>query len=217
MAYIISSSDISKLREVTGAGILDCKKALEETSGDFQAALDWLRKKGVIKAAKRADKVASEGIVASYIHGGGKIGVLVEVNCETDFVAKTDLFCALVNDIAMHIAAAAPQCVSRTEIASHMLERERSVYREQMQSENKPSEIVEKIIEGKIGKFYSEMCLLEQPFIKDEDKTIEQLLIEKTSEIGEKISIRRFARFVLGEGIERSTADFVKDVQEQLG
>lgn len=213
----MSVQDISKLREATGAGMMDCKKALDEVGGNFEAAVDLLRKKGIAKAAKRADKVAAEGVVGSYIHGAGKIGVLVEVNCETDFVAKNESFLALVSDLAKHIAAAAPQYVSRDEVSADVLEREKNVYREQLATEGKPAEMVEKIIEGKLNKFYAEICLLEQAYIKDEDKTIEQLLAEKTAEIGEKVSIRRFARYVVGEGIEKKQVDYLAEVQEQLG
>ncbi len=212
----INTSDIAKLRDITGAGMLDCKKALDEAQGDYEKALELLRKKGIAKAAKRAGKVAAEGIVSSYIHGS-KIGVLVEVNSETDFVAKNDTFKALVNDIAMHIAAAAPQYVSRDEVPADVIAKEKDIYAEQMKNEGKPAEMIEKITEGKMNKFYSEICLLEQSYIKDEEKTVEQMLTEKTAEIGEKLSIRRFARFVVGEGIEKESADFVSEVQEQLG
>jgi len=213
----ITAQDIAKLRAQTSAGMLDCKKALEETGGDFDKAAEWLRKKGIAKAAKRADKVAAEGAVASYIHGAGRVGVLVEVNCETDFVAKTDAFQELVKDIAMHIAAVAPLCVSRDEVPADAVAKEKDVHAEQLKNEGKPQEMIEKIVEGKLGKWYSEVCLLEQPFIKDEDKTIEQLLAEKTGEIGEKITVRRFARYELGEGIEKQVSNLAKEVQEQLG
>lgn len=211
----ISTADIAKLREATGAGMLDCKKALDEASGDFDKAVDLLRKKGIAKAAKRAGKVAAEGVVRSYIHGS-KIGVLVELNSETDFVAKNEHFLSLADDIAMHIAAAAPQCVSRDEVSAEMIEKEKDVHREQLKNEGKPADMIEKIIEGKMGKYYSEVCLMEQSFIKDEDKTIEQLITEKTAEIGEKITIRRFARFVVGEGIEKETKSFAAEVSEQI-
>lgn len=196
---------------------MDCKKAYDESNGNFDAAVDLLRKKGIAKAAKRADKVTAEGVVGSYIHGAGKIGVLVEVNCETDFVAKNESFQMLVADLAKHIAAAAPQYVSRDQVAADVLEREKSVYRDQLVNEGKPAEMVEKILEGKLNKFYSEICLLEQAYIKDEDKTIEQLLTEKTMEIGEKVTVRRFSRFVVGEGIEKKQVDYLAEVQEQLG
>ena len=212
----ITSSDIARLRAQTGAGMMDCKKALEEAGGDMNKATDILRQRGVLKAAKRADKVAAEGFVASYIHAGGKIGVLVEVNSETDFVAKTDSFRALVNDIAMHVAASAPKYVARAEVPTDVIEKEKDIYRAQLREEGKPEVMMEKIVEGKLNKFYSEVCLLEQPFIKDEEKTIEQLLQEKTGEIGEKITVRRFARFELGEGIEKAACDFVAEVQAQM-
>lgn len=213
----MSTSDIAKLRAQTGAGMMDCKKALDENGGDFEKAVDWLRKKGAAKAAKRADKVAAEGAVASYIHGNGKIGVLVEVNCETDFVAKNEDFQKLVSDIAMHIAAAAPRYVTSDEVTADVLEREKDVYREQLKNEGKPEEMIEKILEGKMSKFYSEVCLLNQGYIKDDSKTIQQLLEEKTGEIGEKLSIRRFARYELGEGIEKKEDNFVEEVQQQAG
>ena len=213
---MITAQNIAELRAKTGAGMMDCKAALEECSGDFEKAIDWLRKKGVLKAAKRADKIAAEGLVYSYIHAGGKIGVLVEVNCETDFVAKTDSFKALCNDIAMHIAAANPKYLSREEVSADDLAREKEIYREQLKAEGKPVEMVEKILEGKMGKFYSEFCLLEQPFIKDETVTIEKLLQAKTGEIGEKVTLRRYARFELGEGLEKKVNDLAAEVAEQL-
>ncbi|MFA6427103.1 MAG: translation elongation factor Ts [Candidatus Magasanikbacteria bacterium] len=212
----ITAQDIAKLRAQTGAGMMDCKSALEEAQGNYEKAIDILRKKGAAKAAKRADKIAAEGKIFSYLHAGGRIGVLVELNSETDFVAKNDKFSQLGADIAMHIAAMNPRYLSRTEVAVEDMEREKNVYREQMKQENKPAEIVEKIIEGKMSKFYSEMCLLEQPFIKDEDKTIEQLLTAMTGEIGEKITLRRFVRYEVGEGMEKKSTDFVKEVEEQL-
>lgn len=220
----ITASDIVALRAKTGAGMMDCKAALEEAMGDgsasspqvFEKAVDTLRKKGILKAAKRADKIAAEGLVHSYIHGVGRIGVLVEVNCETDFVAKTDNFKALCNDVAMHIAAANPKYLSREEVLAEDLQREKEIYREQLKSEGKPMEMIEKILEGKMGKFYSEFCLLEQPFIKDETVTIEKLLQAKTGEIGEKVSVRRFVRFELGEGMQKKVNDLAAEVAEQL-
>ncbi|HYE59653.1 MAG TPA: translation elongation factor Ts [Candidatus Kapabacteria bacterium] len=212
----VTASDIAKLRAQTGAGMMDCKQALEENGGDMEKAADYLRKKGMAKAAKRSGKVAAEGAVASYIHAGGKVGVLVEVNCETDFVARTESFQAVVKDIAMHIAASAPKYISRSEVSAVELEKEKDVYREQLKNEGKPADMIEKIVEGKMGKYYSEVCLLEQAFIKDEEKTIETLLAEKVGEIGEKITIRRFARYELGEGIEKTATDFVSEVQSQL-
>ncbi len=213
----ITASDIAKLRATTGAGILDCKKALEESNGNFDAAVDWLRKKGAAKAAKRADKVAAEGKIFTYIHGAGKIGVMLELNSETDFVAKNEKFLQLGNDIAMHVAAMNPKYLSRAEVSQTDLDRESTVYRDQLVAEGKPAEMIEKILVGKMGRYYSEVCLLEQAFIKDEDKTIEQLLTAATGEIGEKISLRRFCRFEVGEGIEKKQTDFVAEVQEQMG
>jgi elongation factor Ts len=222
---IITASDIAALRAKTGAGMMDCKKALEETGGNSDQAVEILRKNGAIKAAKRAGKIAAEGLVLSYIHGVGKIGVLVEVNCETDFVAKADAFKALVNDIAMQIAGASPKYVSREEIPTDELEKEKTIYRDQLKAEGKafggaqakPDNVIDKILEGKMGKYYSEVCLLDQPFIKDEDKTITQLLAEKTGEIGEKITIRRFTRYELGEGLEKRKNDLNAEVAEQMG
>jgi elongation factor Ts len=213
----ISAKDIAALREKTGAGMLDCKKALEESGGNIEDAIDWLRKRGAAKAAKRAGKVAAEGVVASYIHGGGKIGVLVEVNCETDFVAKNEQFTELVRDISLHIAAAQPLHVSREDVPEAQVEREKDVHREQLKAEGKPEDLIEKILEGKMDKFFGDMCLLEQSFIKDEEKTVEQLLTEKTGEIGEKISVRRFTVYRLGEGIEKEDTNLAKEVAEQLG
>lgn len=212
----VNSSDVAKLRAQTGAGMMDCKKALEETGGNMEKAVDYLREKGIAKAAKRAGKATTEGMVASYIHGAGRIGVLVEVNSETDFVAKNDSFKALVADIAMHIAGSNPKYLSREEVPAAELEREKSVYRAQLEAEGKPAAMIEKILEGKMGRYYSEYCLLEQPFIKDEDKTIEKLLIEKTNEIGEKITIRRFVRYEVGEGMEKKVHNLAADVAEQL-
>ena len=212
----ISAQEITRLRTQTGAGMLDCKKALEESGGDYEAAVKYLREKGMARAAKRADKVAAEGAVVSYIHGEGKIGVLVEVNSETDFVAKNDIFKKLAADLAMHIAAAAPKYLSPEAVPAAEIESEKSVERAALEAQGKPADIIEKIIAGKIDKYYSEFCLLKQPFIKDEDKTIEQLLAEKTAEIGEKISVRRFTRYELGEGIEVKKKNLAQEVEEQL-
>lgn len=213
----INAQDIAQLRAQTGAGILDCKKALEESNGDFEVAIDWLRKRGAAKAAKRADKVASEGKIFLYNHGDGKIGVMLELNSETDFVAKNEKFLTLGNDIAMHIAAMNPKYLISEEVSPEDVEREKNVYREQLKNEGKPEAMIDKIIEGKMGKYYSENCLLNQAFIKDEDKTIEQLLTTSSGEIGEKISLRRFVRYELGEGLEKKQTDFVAEVQEQMG
>lgn len=201
----ISSTLVKDLREKTGAGMMDCKKALVETNGDFDKAVEFLRKKGLSAAAKKADRVANQGAVSSYIHGGGKIGVLVEVNCETDFVARNELFQNFVRDVAMHIAAAAPQYVRPEEIPSSVVEKEKEILLAQAKQDpknaNKPAQVMEKIIEGKVKKFFDETCLLNQAFVKDPDKTISQLVTEQVAKIGENISIRRFVRFTLGEGI----------------
>ncbi|MBT4120429.1 MAG: translation elongation factor Ts [Candidatus Magasanikbacteria bacterium] len=213
----ITAQDIAALRAKTGAGMMDCKKALEGADGNIDKAIDELRKKGIAKAAKRADKIAAEGLVYSYIHGNGKIGVLLELNCETDFVAKTDKFKDLAHDMAMHIAAVSPKYLSREEVSEDEIAKEKDVYAEQLKNEGKPEEMIEKIVEGKLGKFYSEICLLEQSFIKDEDKTVEQVLVQASAEIGEKVTLRRFSRFELGEGIEKKACDFAEEVAEQMG
>ncbi|UCD35134.1 MAG: translation elongation factor Ts [Nitrospiraceae bacterium] len=194
----ITAGDIKELREQTGVGMMDCKKALTEAAGDFDKALDILRKKGLAMAAKKASREASEGLIGSYIHMG-KIGVLCEVNCETDFVAKTDDFKDLVKDIAMHIAASNPQYVSRDNVPSDVINKEKQIYASQV--ENKPPQVVEKIVEGKLEKFYADMCLLEQAFVKDPEgkKRIKDLIVEKVAKLGENILIKRFARFQLGE------------------
>jgi elongation factor Ts len=212
----VTAKDIAALRAKSGAGILDCKKALDEAQGDVEKAMDWLRERGVAKAAKRAGKITSEGIVSSYIHGAGKVGVLLEVNCETDFVAKTDDFQALVADIALHIAAIAPKCVTREEVQAEDMEKEANIYREQMKLEGKPDDMIEKIVTGKMDKYYSEVVLLEQPFIKDEDMTIEQLLTKRTADMGEKISVRRFSRFEMGEGIQKEEKNLAAEVEAEL-
>jgi len=200
----VSANMVKELREKTGAGMMDCKKALSETGGDFQKALDYLRQKGLATAAKRAGRVASEGRVGSYIHAGGKIGVMVEVNCETDFVAKTDDFQAFAKDVAMHIAASNPSYVRREEVTADVLDREKEIYRAQARDAKKPEKVMEKIVEGKLEKFYSEVCLLEQPFVKDPDITIQDLLNGLIGKLGEKVEIRRFTRYQVGEGIAKS-------------
>lgn len=196
---------------------MDCKKALAETGGDQEKAIDYLRKKGLAAASKKAGRVASEGVVGSYIHAGGKIGVLVEVNCETDFVAKNEAFQAFVKDIAMHIAAAAPQYVRREEVPGESLEREKDIYRAKAKETGKPDNIIEKIVEGQVSKFYGEICLLEQPFVKDPDKTIQTYLNETIASIGENMSIRRFTRYVLGEGLAKKESDFAAEVAAAAG
>ena len=200
----VSASMVKDLREKTGAGMMDCKKALSETGGDFQKAVDYLRQKGLATAAKRAGRVASEGRIGSYIHAGGKIGVMVEVNCETDFVAKTDDFQSFAKDIAMHIAASSPLYIRREEVTADALEREKEIYRAQARDAKKPEKIMDKIVEGKLEKFYGEVCLLEQPFVKDPDITIQDLLNGFIGKVGEKVEIRRFTRFQVGEGISKT-------------
>ena len=199
----ITAALVKELRERTGAGMMDCKKALSATDGDLEKAIDFLREKGLAAAAKKAGRVAAEGLVEAYIHGGGRIGVLVEVNCETDFVAKTDAFKELVKDIAMHIAATNPSYLKREEVPTAELEHEQAVLAEQARNEGKPEKIIEKMVAGRIEKYYKEVCLMEQPFVKDPDKTISDLITESIAKIGENISIRRFTRYQLGEGIEK--------------
>ena len=193
-------AQVKELRERTGAGVVDCQKALTESSGDVEKAIVFLREKGLAAAAKRAGRTAAQGLVNAYIHGGGKIGVLVEVNCETDFVARTDEFQRLVKDIAMQVAATNPRYVRRDEVAEAERERERAIYRVQTVQLGKPAAVVERIVEGKLEKFYSEACLLEQPFIRDPAKTVEQLVKDAVARTGENIVVRRFARFQIGEG-----------------
>ncbi len=212
----ISAKLVKELRERTGAGMMDCKKALTETNGDIDKAIDLLREKGLSAAAKKAGRVTAEGLVESYIHGGGRIGVLVEVNCETDFVAKTDEFKELVKDIAMQVAAAKPQYVKREEVPDEVVEKEKNVLKAQALNEGKPEHIVEKMVQGRIDKFYKEICLLEQPFIKDPDISVQQLVTEKIAKIGENISVRRFVRFELGEGIEKKADNFAEEVMSQM-
>lgn len=215
--YMADIKLISKLRAETGVPISDCTAALNESNGDIEKARDILRKKGALKAAVRAGKVAAEGTVVSYIHGGGKIGVLAEVNCETDFVAKTEKFQNLAKEIAMHIAAMSPVFVERAEVPPEIIGKEKEIYKEAALLEGKDGRIVDKIVEGKMEKYFQEVCLLEQPFVKDEDKTVKDLLAQAVAEIGEKVTVRRFARFELGEGIERvGKADFAAEVEAQL-
>ena len=196
MSVQISAKMVGELRESTGAGLMDCKRALVEAEGDFDQAIDLLRKRGVAKAAKKVGREASEGLIDTYIHLGGKVGVLCEINCESDFVAKTDDFKQFVRDIAMHIAAASPVCVSREEIDPALLEAERKVA--EGQAEGKPPAAVEKIVEGKLNKYLSENCLLEQAYVKNPDKTIQEVLTENIARMGENMVIRRFARFQIG-------------------
>lgn len=206
---------VKELRETTGAGMMDCKKALVETNGNIEEAVKYLREKGIAKAAKKMDRIASEGIISSYIHGG-RIGVIVEINSETDFVAKNAEFQEFGKDIAMQVAAANPIYVRIEEVPAEAIEKEKEILRNQALNEGKPAQIVDKMVEGRIAKYYKEVCLLEQPFIKDPDKTIDQLLKEKIAVIGENLSIRRFARFEVGEGLERKQENFAEEVAKQL-
>lgn len=212
----ITAGIVKELRERTGAGMMDCKKALLETCGDIEKAIDELRTKGLAKAAKRAGRVASEGLVVSYIHGKGRIGVLVEVNCETDFVGKTDEFRQLAYDIAMQIAASNPDYLAREDVPVQDVHREREIIKAQALEEGKPEKVIEKMLEGRIDKFYKEHCLLEQTYIKDTDKTIQQLIYENVSKFGENIAVRRFSRYEVGEGIEKVKSDFAAEVMSQL-
>ena len=211
-----TAQDVAKLRQQTGVGMMECKKALTEANGDFEKAIVILRERGLKAVDKKQSRIASEGLVASYIHMGGKIGVLVEVNCETDFVAKSDDFQVLVKDIAMHIAAANPKYVSGAEVDPAELESEKEILRVQALNEGKPANIVEKMIEGRIKKFYEDVCLLNQPFVKDSSKTIKDILTEATLKIGEKISIRRFVRYELGEGLEKRNDNLAEEVAKQM-
>jgi elongation factor Ts len=197
----ISVELVKDLRQRTGAGVVDCKKALQEAKGNMDAAIDYLRKKGLATAAKKAGRIATDGLVSSYIHAGGKMGVLVEINCETDFVAKTEDFQSFVKNIAMHIAAANPQYIRREEVPEEVLEKERDIYRTQALDAGKPQKVIDKIVEGKMERFYSEVCLLEQTYVRDSDLTIKELLEALITKIGENITIRRFTRFQLGEGL----------------
>jgi elongation factor Ts len=212
----ITAEQVRDLREATGAGMMDCKKALDETNGDFEKAVDWLRERGIAKAAKRSGKVAAEGSIYSYIHMGGKIGVLAEVNCETDFVARGEAFQQLCRDICLQICSTNPAAVRREEVDPELVEKEKAVYVAQAKETGKPEAVCVKIAEGKLNKWFSEVCLLEQPFVKDSDKTIQQLLNELTAKCGEKMEVRRFVRFQLGEGIEKQESNFAEEVAAEL-
>ena len=199
MALAISAGMVKELRERTGAGMMECKKALEEAAGDMERAIDILRSRGAAKAAKRAEREVKEGAIGSYVHMGGKIGVLVEVGCETDFVARNEAFQTLVRDLAMHIAAANPLALNADDIPRDVVERERSVYLEQVKNEGKPEKMWDKIVEGKLGKFYKENTLLDQPFVKDPDRTVKDYVTDVAAKTGENVVVRRFVRFALGE------------------
>lgn len=209
---MFTAKDVAALRAQTNAGMMDCKKALTECDGDFEKSTQWLREKGIAAASKKQSRIASEGVVGSYIHMGGKIGVLVEVNCETDFVARTDAFQNLVKDIAMQIAAANPKYVTREEVPADVLEKEKEILRAQAINEGKPAAIVDKMVEGRVVKFYKDYCLLDQEFVKDSSKTIQTVLNEATLTIGEKITVRRFTRYEMGEGLEKRHDDLAEEV-----
>ena len=212
MAVTISAAMVGELRNKTGAGLMDCKRALVETNGDQDAAIVLLREKGLAAAAKKADRIAAEGVVGSYIHMGGKIGVLVEVNCETDFVAKSDAFQNLVKDIAMQIAAAKPLYVTEAEVPTEALDAEKEILKAQALNEGKPEAVVEKMVEGRIKKYYKDVCLLDQDFVKDSSKTVSQVINEAILSIGEKISVRRFTRYEMGEGLEKRVDNLAEEV-----
>lgn len=217
----ITASAVKSLREKTGAGMMECKNALNETSGNEEAAIDLLRKRGLASAKKKEGRTAAEGAVGSYIHMGGKVGVLVEINCETDFVARGDEFQRLVKDVAMHIAAAEPRYVTREEVPADLIAHEREIATGQAKNDpknaNKPDQVIEKIVEGRLNKFYEEAVLLDQPFVKDPAKTIGELVTEKVATIKENISIRRFSRYKMGEGIEKRQDDFSQEVAALSG
>lgn len=200
----VNANIVKELREKTGAGVMDCKKALGEAKGDLEKAIVWLREKGIAQAAKRAGRIASEGSIGAYIHAGGKLGVLVEVNCESDFVAKTPEFQVLVKEIAMQIAAANPRCVRREELSPEIIEQERQIYASQ--AAGKPEPVINKIVEGKLEKFYRDVCLIEQGYVRDPARTVADLIGEYVAKLGEKIELRRFTRFQLGEGLETKGA-----------
>jgi elongation factor Ts len=213
---MVSAQQVKELRESTGAGMMDCKKALVETNGDMSKAIDYLREKGLAAAAKKSGRVAAEGLVESYIHGAGKIGVMIEVNCETDFVAKTPEFHSFVRDLAMQIAAANPQYLNRDEVPAAIVEHEREILRAQALNEGKPEKIIDKMVEGRVDKYYKENCLMEQTFIKDPEKSVTDIVNAQISKIGENIVVRRFVRYQMGEGLEKKVTDFAAEVAEAV-
>jgi elongation factor Ts len=217
----ITGAAVKALREKTGAGMMECKKALQEADGNEEQAVEILRKRGMASAGKKAGRVAAEGAVGSYINMGGKVGVLVEVHCETDFVARTEEFQALVKDIAMHVAAAEPRYVTREEVPADLLAKEREITRAQIANDpknaNKPEQVIEKIVEGRLNKFYEEAVLIDQPFVKDPAKTINELLTEKIAKTGERITVRRFTRYKMGEGLAKRDDDFASEVASMSG
>lgn len=217
----ITAAAVKQLREKTGAGMMECKNALVESGGNEEKAIDILRERGLASAKKREGRIAAEGIVGSYIHMGGKVGVLVELNCETDFVARGEEFQQLVKDIAMHVAAAEPRYVSREEVPADVLEKEREIARAQAKNDpkmaNKPEQVIEKIVDGRVNKYYEETVLNDQPFVKDPSKTVAELVTEKVAKTGERITVRRFTRYKMGEGLERRADDFSNEVASMLG
>lgn len=213
----IGAAEVKELRDKTGAGMMDCKRALVESNGDVEKAVEILREKGLASAAKKSGRIAAEGIVESYIHTGGRIGVLIEVNCETDFVAKTPEYKAFVRDLAMQVAASKPLYVSRDEVPADIIAKEREILRAQALAEGKPEKIVDKMVDGRIDKYYKEFCLLEQPFVKDPDRSVQDVVTERIAVIGENISVRRFARYEMGEGLEKRKDDFAEEVNRQMG
>jgi len=212
----ITAAQVKELREMTGSGIMDCKRALQEKDGNVEEAVAWLREKGIASAAKKAGRIASEGIVDSYIHAGGRIGVLLEVNIETDFAAKNEKFRTFVRDVAMQIAATNPKWVSREDVPQIEIEKETEIIRNKALNEGKPEKILDRIVEGSIAKFYKENCLLEQEYVKDDSRTIEILQKEMTAMIGEKVAIRRFTRYEMGEGIAKKEENFADEVMKQI-
>ncbi len=213
---MVTAQMVKELRERTGAGMMDCKKALLENDANMEKAIEYLREKGLAAAAKKAGRIAAEGVVEAYIHGQGRIGVLVEVNCETDFVAKTPEFRELVKEIAMQIAASKPEYVSKEQVPSELIIKEKEIFRHQALNEGKPEKIIDKMVEGRVEKYYKELCLLEQPYIRDPEKTVNQLIIEKITKIGENIQVRRFIRFEMGEGLEKKQDNFAEEVMAQI-
>ena len=211
----ITAAQVKELREATGVGMMECKKALTETNGDMEKAMEWLRKKGIASAEKKSGRVAAEGVVEAYLHMGGKIGVMVEVNCETDFVAKTPEFKAFVRDIAMHIAAANPAYLNRDEVPAEILDKEREILRAQALNEGKPEKIVDRMVEGRVEKYYKDNCLVDQPFVKDPNMTIAQYVTQRVQMTGENIKIRRFVRYEMGEGLEKRHDNFAEEVAAQ--
>lgn len=212
----VSIEMIKELREKTGSGMMDCKKALQENDGDIEKAMAWLREKGIASADKKSSRVAAEGVVDAYIHAGGRVGVLMEVNIETDFAAKNEDFRRFVRDLAMQVAAMSPRWVRREEVPESEIEKEKAIVKNQALNEGKPEKIVDKIVEGRMKKFYEENCLLEQPFVKDDSKTVETLVKEMIALIGENITVRRFVRYEMGEGLAKREENFADEVMKQI-